>query len=150
MLDPGDGGDRRLIDSPADGDRPGCPLGVGRQPLDPQHERIAQTLRRGAASVEARREQLLGVQRVPLAAGEQPLDEPFIWSVAEDVRQGLGQLRPVERCEVDAPNPLEPFELGEQRTERVAAMQFIATEREQNHEALLPQAARQERHKRPR
>ena len=119
--------------APADRDRAGRALGIGRQPLDPQHERVAQALRRGAAPVEAGCEQLLGVQRVPLAAGEQPLDEPLARRVAEDVRERLGQLGAVERREVDPPSPLEPLELGEQRPERVAAVQLVGPEGEQQH-----------------
>ena len=46
-----------------------------RQALDAEHERVAQALRRRPPTVEAGRQQLLGVQRVALAALEHALDQ---------------------------------------------------------------------------
>ena len=46
-----------------------------RQPLDPQHQRVAQRRRQRAAPVHPGRQQLLGEQRVALRAREQPVEQ---------------------------------------------------------------------------
>ncbi len=147
---PGHLGDRRLVEAPADGDRAGGPLGIGGQPLDPQQERVAQALRGGAATVEPGGEQLLGIQRVALAASEQAVDERGARGVAEDVLERLRELPAVERGQLDPASTLEPLELGQQRPQRVAAVELVAAVREQQHHPLVAQAAGEEPHERAR
>ena len=48
-------------------------LGTLREALDPGQNGIAQTLRRGTATVEAGHQELLGVERIALAARVEPL-----------------------------------------------------------------------------
>jgi hypothetical protein len=66
--------------------------------------------------------QFLGEQRVALAAREQPLQQRPLGLGAEDVGQRLGQLVAVKRRQVDPPRPLQPLELGEQRSQRMATV----------------------------
>ena len=149
-IDAGDRADRRLVEPAAGGDRARGPLGLGGQALDPQQERVAEALRRGAAAVHPRGQQLLGVQGISLAAGEQAVDERVVRRRAKDVGEHLGQLVAVERREFDPPHALEPLELGQQRAQRVAAMELVGAVRERRQHALAAQAARQEGRERPR
>ena len=104
-----------------------------RQPLDPHHEGVAQALRRGAAAVEPGGQQLLGVQRVALAAREQALDQRCSGSAPRMSVSASPKLVAVERLELDPPRALEPLELGEQRAQRVAAVQLVGPVGEQQH-----------------
>jgi hypothetical protein len=90
MCCPGELGQRSFIEPSADGDRPRSPLRVGRQPLDPEDERVAQALGGGAAAVQPGGQQLFAVERVTLAANEQSLHEAGLGGGAENVRQRLG------------------------------------------------------------
>jgi len=90
VVDAGGIADHRFIKSAPDGDDARSALRRFRQALDPQHERVAQALRRGPATVQARGQQLFGVQRVALTALEHALDEIGAGRVAEDVGQRLG------------------------------------------------------------
>ncbi len=69
------------------------------------------------------------------------MHELLVRRVAEDVGQCFGQLDAVERRQVDPPRALEALELGEQWPQRVTAMQLVAPVGEQEHHALLSQAA---------
>ena len=109
----------------SDGDRPRRQLRRRRQTLDPQHERVTQALRRRSAAVEPGGQELLGVQRVAFAAGEQPLHQLPARRVAEDVGQRLGQLVAVKRRQVDPAGALQPLQLGDQRAQRVAAVELV-------------------------
>ena len=78
-----------------------APRGLG-QPLHPQHQCVAQRVRRGAAAVEPRGQQLLAEQGVAARTRPQPLQQVGVGRVAEDVGQLLGQLVARERLERDA------------------------------------------------
>jgi hypothetical protein len=67
-VDPGGLGEDRVIQPPAGCEHPQRLLGVRGQPLDPQHQRVAQGRRERAAPVRAGGEQFLGEQRVALRA----------------------------------------------------------------------------------
>ena len=103
--------DRNWGVSAPDGDRTRGPLARLGQALDPQHERIAQALRGGATTVEAGGQQLLGIERVALAAGEEPVDELGGGRVAEDVGQRLGQLGAIERDQLEPAGAGQTLEL---------------------------------------
>ena len=79
-----------------------------------------------ALAVEAGREQLLGEQRVALAAGEQAVDEVVLRRRAEDV---LEQRRRAPRASASTSSMRRAFgralELGQQRSQRVAAVQLV-------------------------
>ena len=92
-LEARDVGERRLVERAPDRDRARDLLRRLRQPLDPHQERVTQALRGGAPAVEAGGEQLLGEQRVALAALEQSLEQVARGRVAEDVRQRLARAR---------------------------------------------------------
>jgi hypothetical protein len=148
VLDPGYLGDRRLSQRPPHRDRPYSALCVRRQALDAQQESVPEALRRGAAPVEAGGEQLLDVERVAFTAGEQAIDQLHAGSIAEDVLQRLRQLGAIERSQLDSARALEALELCEERAQRVAAVKLVGAVGEQQHHALLSQAAGQEGHER--
>ncbi len=97
-LDPGYRGDHGLLKAAADGYRAGRPLCLERKVLDPEHERVAKALRGGATTVETGREQLLGVQRVALAASVQAVDERVVGRRIEDVFEHLCELSRLNGC----------------------------------------------------
>ncbi len=94
-----------------------------REPLDAQHQRLAQGGRERAAAVGAGGHQLLGVQGVALRAGEQALHEIALGQLADDVLELLGELVLGEGGELDAAR--RALELGQQGPQRVATVQFV-------------------------
>ena len=100
-------------------------LRAGAQALDPQHQRVAQRRRQRAAPVEPGGQQLLGEQRVALGAVEQARQQIGVRLRAEDVGELLGQLGLRERLELDAAGVGVALQLGEQRAQRVAAVQLV-------------------------
>ena len=76
--------DRFLVHPSRDCDGAHHALGVFGEPLDPQHEGVTQRPGGGAAAVEARCEQLLGVQWVALAAVKQPLYQLLAWAAPRE------------------------------------------------------------------
>ena len=95
-------GQQPVVEPLADGNEPQQLLrGLG-QLLDPQHQRVAQRVRRGAEPVDAGREQLLAEQRVAARALPQPLQQLVRRRLAEDVGELVGELAAGERLERDA------------------------------------------------
>ena len=70
--------------------------------LDAHHQRVAKARRHAALAVEPGCEQLLGEQRVALAAGEQAIDEVVLRRRAEDVLEQRRQLLACQRARFDA------------------------------------------------
>ncbi len=118
--------------------------------LDADHERIAQRRRERAAPVEPGRQQLLGEQRVALAALVEARDELVLGRRAEDARELVGDLLAGQRVDVHAARVRRPQELGEQRAQRMAAVQLVRTQRRDDEHALAPQVAAQEQEERAR
>ena len=114
------------------------------QALDPHHQRVAQRRRQPAAAVEPRREQLLGEQRVALAAGVQALDQLVVGRPAEDVGEQLAQLVARQARELDPAGARVALELGQQRAQRVPAVQLVGAVGRDHEHALGPQAAAEE------
>ena len=150
VLDLGYVRDRALVERATDRDHArGLLAGLG-QPLDPQHERVAEALGGGAAPVEPGGQQFLRVQRVALAAGKQPVHELLGGRVAEDVGERLSQLAAVKRDQFEPARGRQALELGQQRAQSVAAVQLVAAVGQEHHHPLLAQAPGQECHERPR
>ena len=141
---------QRIVGPLGDGDEPQQLLRRLGQPLHPQHQRVAQRVRRRAAAVEAGGEQLLAVQRVAARAGPQPLQQLGLRRRAEDVRQLVGQLGARERLERDPAGARVALELGQQRPQRVAAVHLVRPVGGDDQHALGLQAAAQERQRRAR
>ncbi len=101
-----------------------------RQPFDPQQQRVAQGAGEAAAAVGAGGEQLLGEQRVALAALEEALDRARAGVAAEDVGELGGELVAAERLQLDPPHPLAAAQLGQQRAQRVAPVELVGAVRD--------------------
>ncbi len=114
------------------------------QALDAHHQRVAQRRGQCAAPVEAGRQQLLGEERVALAALEEPLGESRVRRGSEDVAELLGQLGAREALEADAARARIALELGEQRAQRVAAVQLVGAVGGDDEHPLCPEAAAEE------
>ena len=80
-----------------------------------------------------RNEQLLAEERVAAGAGMDRLDERRVEVVAGDRAELLGRLAPVERREGEPLDAAGPFELGQERQQRVAAMELVGAVGEQEH-----------------
>ena len=118
--------------------------------LDAHHQRVPQRRRQRAAPVEPRGEQLLGEQRVALAAAEEARDELRVGVGAEDVGELLGELVLGQRLERDPARARVALELGQDGTQRMAAVQLVGPVRRDDEHALGPQAAGEERQERAR
>ena len=114
------------------------------EPLDPHHQRVAQRARQPAATVEPRGEQLLGEQRVALAARVQALEQLGVGRAAEDVGEQVAELLARQPRELDPARARVALELGEQRAQRVAAVQLVGAVGGDHQHPLGPQAAREE------
>ena len=98
----GDLGEHRIVELPAGGEHADDLLRVVAEPLDPQRQRVGEARRHRAEPVEAGGQELLGEQRVALAAGEQPVEQRAVGRGAEDVGELLCELVAREPGEVDA------------------------------------------------
>lgn len=81
--------EHRMIEPLPDGEQPQQPSGGLGQPLDAQHQRVTQRVRRGPAG----REQLLAEQRVAAGARPQALQQVVGRGGAEDVGSSVSSSR---------------------------------------------------------
>ena len=123
-VEPGDLGQHGVVELAARREHAHDLLRVVAEPLDPQRERGGEARRQRAEPVESGREQLLGEQRVPLAAGVEPVDEARIRGRREDLHKLLGELVAAECGKVD-PQRAHALELGQERAQRVAPVQLV-------------------------
>ena len=126
-LEPRHRGEQRMV-----GGRLACEpaqqlLRPRREPVHAQHQRIAQRRRQRAAPVEPRGEDLLGVERVALAARVDALHELMLGAPGQDSLELLGQLLGCEARQLEKARVLVARQLREQRAQRVPAVQLVGT-----------------------
>jgi hypothetical protein len=98
-------------------------LGEG---LDAAEEHVGQGVGQGDVGPDgAGSDQLLGEEGVALGAGQDPVDHGRRDRLADHRLEVLGQLDPAEGGEVDALQVGEADQLGQQRPQRVAAVQLV-------------------------
>ena len=118
-------------------DRGGQPqrllVAVG-QVRDPTHEDVAQGARQALGPLGGRREQLLGEQRVSLAAAIQRLEHVVVGCRTRDGLDLVGQLPSGEGRQVDPHRGARPDQLGEHRPQRVPPVQLVAAQRREQHD----------------
>ena len=113
--------------------------------LHAREQRVAQRLgQQPAVGVLARGEQLLRVEGVALGAAVEAVGELGRHPVLEDPLQLLDHLGVVEALERDALDARDALELGEQRPQRVAAVQLVGAVGDDQAQRLLARAAHEE------
>ena len=148
LVEPARLGEHGVLQPLADRDEPQDLLRRLGQPLDPQHERVAQRVGGGAEAVDAGRQQLLREQRVAARALPQPVQQLGVGRFAEDVGQLVGQLVVRERIERHAVGARVALQLGEQRPQRVPAVQLVGAVGADDEHPLGDQAVGEERQRR--
>ena len=150
LVEAADLGEHGVLESLADRDDPEDLLrGIG-QPLDAQHQRVAQRVRRRSEAVDPGGQELLGEERVAARARPQALQQLGRRRLAEDVLELIGELAVRERLERDATGAWVAFELGQQRAERVAAVQLVGPVGADDEHALVREAVGEEGQRRAR
>ena len=142
---PADLAEQPVVDALADGEHAQDVLGGRVELLDAHHQRVAQGHRHRAATVDAGGEQLLGEERVALAAGVEAVDEAVVGCLAEDVLQRRGQLVAAQRLERDAVDLGIALDLGQQRAQRMAAVELVDAVGQDDEHPLAAERAGEER-----
>ncbi len=124
-----DGGQQGVFDVRAAlGGDPHHPLGLLVQALDPHQQDVPQRVGQpGAAAVVEGGGQLLDEEGVPLRAAVDPVHQLAVGGGgAQDAGQLGGHLPAVEPLQLQPLDGAQPFELGEEGAQRVAAVQVVA------------------------
>jgi hypothetical protein len=100
------------------------PLGGLRQPLHPGQHQVAQG-RRQPGALPVGGQQLLGKNRVALRARQDLPHQHRRHRPVQDPTQQLGQLLAVQPAKLQPLDPAAAVQLGQQRPQRVAAVQLI-------------------------
>ena len=116
---------------------------VLRHGLQAQAQELAEGGRQRAGRAAGGGEQLLGEERVALAARVQPRDEPGIGGVAEDPGDLSRELGGREGLELDPLHSFAALLLGHERAQRMASVQLVAAIGADEQDALVAQAAQQ-------
>ena len=119
-------------------------LGRGREALHPQHQGVAQRRRQGAPPVQAGGQDLLGEERVALAARVHPFGQRGIGGCGQDALELLRQLVPGEGQQLDQPGPGIAGQLPEQGPQRVAAVKLVRAVGGDHQDPLATEGAGQE------
>jgi len=115
VVDPGAGHGRDLQD----------PLGRLGQGLDPGQHQVPQGQRQPGA-VQVGGQQLLGEERVALGAGQDLAEQGRRGRLVQDPGQQLGQVAAAQALQLDTLGPAAAVQLGQERAQRVAAVQLVA------------------------
>ena len=116
------------------------------QRLQAQAQDVAQGGRQGAGCAAGGGKQLLDEERIALAARVQARDELRCGGAAEDPCDLRRELHRRERRELDALHQLAALRLGQERAQRMAAMQLVAAIGAYEQQALVVQPTEQRRH----
>ena len=98
----------------------------------------------GPTILAGRDEQLLAKECVATAPGMDRLDERHVQVVAGDRAELLARLAPVERHEREPFHATGPLELGQERQQRMAAVELVRAVREQEHHRDIAQVPDEE------
>ncbi len=114
--------------------------GVGK-PVDACEHDLAKGRWHRRPVVVVDREQLLGEEHVPVGTEKRSLDQVGRRLPADDRRDELADLVAVEAREIDALDVAGAVELGEQRAQRMTAMQVVRPVRPHQHDGGAAEAA---------
>jgi hypothetical protein len=115
------------------------------QALQPQAEDLAQVRGQRTRRSGGGGQQLLREERVALAARVQARDHRGLGRASEDAGDLRGELREREGLDLDALDDRAALLLGQERAQRVAAMQLVAAVGAHEQQALVAQPAQQRR-----
>ena len=115
------------------------------QRFQAQVQDVAQARRQRARDGVRSGEQLLGEEGVALAARVQARDQAGLGGRPQDARHLLGQLGLREGPDLEALDDLAALLLGQERAQRMAAVQLVAAIGADEQQALVAQAAHQRR-----
>jgi hypothetical protein len=101
-------------------------------------------------SVAARRDQLLGEERIALAARVDRVGQRSVGAPPDDALRLVADLIARERCQVDPLHAARGEQLCEERSQRMAAVQLVAAVGDDEQQTLVAHAARQEEQQVPR
>ena len=144
LVEPGQRGQQRVAHRVLDADDPHDLLRRGGEPLHARDEQVAQRLGQLLAAVGGRRQQLLGVERVALAALEQAVGEVVGGGRLEDRGDLRDQLVAAEALEPEPVDAGRALELGQQRAQRVTAVQLVGAVGDDERQRLRARAAHEE------
>ena len=113
------------------------------QRLEAQVEDVAQVRRQRPGRRVGRRQQLLGEEGVALGARVQASDQAGLGGGAEDAGHLLGELGLGERRHLEALHDVAALLLGEERAQRVLAVQLVAAVGAHDQQALVAQSPQQ-------
>ncbi len=113
--------------------------------LDAEDQRVAQQLGQRAVTLALGGEYLLGEERVALAAGIDALEQLVVGRRAEDSGQLRAELFAAEALDRDPRGCLGALDLGQERAQRMAPVQFVDAEGRDDQQSLAADVARQER-----
>ena len=114
---------------------------VGRARQQHVAERVRQL---GPAILARRHEELLAEERVAAGPDVDRIDECRVEVVPGDRAQLLGRFAPVERLEGQPLDAARPFELGQERQQRMTSMELVGAVREHEHDRGIAQVADEE------
>ena len=121
-------------------------LGRVGQARDAGEQDVAERRRKlGRAGVPRRAQELLGEERVPVGPRVDRLDEARLDLVSVDRPELRGELGSVEATQVQPLDPAGAVELGEERQQRVAAVQLVRPVGHEEHDAGVAQVPDEER-----
>jgi hypothetical protein len=132
-----------VVAHPATGHRgdPQHPLGGRRQSLHPGHQHLGQAVRH---AVGGGRDQLLGEERVALAAPRRAADHRLGQRAGGQQPDQLDGLGRAERRHLDALHGGQPDQFGQHRAQRVAAVHVVGAVAGQHHQPLPGEPGEQE------
>jgi hypothetical protein len=141
--EPGHGGEQPVLHGGAAlGDDPGDPLGRLGQALDADEEQIAQGVgEAGAAALVGGHGQLLDEERVAVGAREDLVDLGRVGFGGEDSGDLTADFGAAETAEFDTADGAQPVEFGEQRAQRVAAVDVVGAVGGDDEEAAAAERA---------
>ena len=143
---PGDGREQRFIDVRSGGRRDAEQvLGRGTQHLGPREEEISQRAGHRLAVQAVGRDQLFDEERVALGSLHHLGDQFDRRPLTRDGLELLGDVRRGERTQVDPLCMRGPAEFGEQRPQRVIAIEIVGAVARDHEETLIVEVVGQER-----
>ena len=122
------------------GHQPQGRLGLAGEDLDPAEQDVLEARGQAApaaVALLAGGQQLLGKERVALGAAPDPLHQAVVRPGPEDAGQQVGHVDPVEAGQLQPVGPPAAVQLGQERPQRVAAVELVGAVGQDQQQARL-------------